>query len=276
MATSDFSPPTKKVKYNFLETIVVLVGQDKTAFTVHKDIICERSPFFRAACAARWQDSDAERDVKLIDDDPEVFTLYLQCVYRESATVDLAEAKVEVATKHNVDECPESDAVFAILAEAYILADKLGDTRSCNLIIDEYISCSDQLGCIPTTVDIMPVYENTPSGSPLRALTVDYYLFEAPLSTVVKTAATLPAAFLSEFIIADANLKNPSKGETVEDVYGKVVSEMAQCCYHKHDDDNPSITCGVNQQKSEKSPSLRERQATATVSGLAAAAVVSD
>ncbi|KAK6397789.1 hypothetical protein LTR65_005037 [Meristemomyces frigidus] len=154
MATNATSPPTKKAKY--LDTVVVLIGADKIAFTVYTDVLCKRSPFLQAAPAARWQKQGEEKNVDLQEHKPAVFDHYLQCVYKDSAAIDTdgAVAELNAGRRSHELEYPKAVAIFATLTESYILADKLGDVLSCNLIINEYARICDELDWIPDPCDI--------------------------------------------------------------------------------------------------------------------------
>lgn len=50
--------------YDYDSLITVLVGAGEERFTVHKDVICVKSKFFRAACSDRWQEGQ-EKVVRL-------------------------------------------------------------------------------------------------------------------------------------------------------------------------------------------------------------------
>lgn len=61
-------------------TAVVGQGDNKRDFIVHEELICESSEFFRKALAGNWKETQ-DRIVKLPEDDPDMFALYLQAVY---------------------------------------------------------------------------------------------------------------------------------------------------------------------------------------------------
>lgn len=63
--------------YDYNDLIKVLVGKDKTPFTVYKDTICEKSKFFDKACSTdHWREGQ-EKLVPLPDVEPGVFKTYL-------------------------------------------------------------------------------------------------------------------------------------------------------------------------------------------------------
>jgi len=60
----------------------VLVGPESSVkeFSVHEDLICPRSMFFKKAMSGTWKESE-ERKVELPEDELEVFALYLKLIY---------------------------------------------------------------------------------------------------------------------------------------------------------------------------------------------------
>ncbi|KAK3691467.1 hypothetical protein LTR37_018664 [Vermiconidia calcicola] len=149
----------KRKRFQFEESIEVLVGNNEVKFTVPQDLICERSSFFKSACSETWNAS--KQPIELTDADPQTFSEYLKCVY-QSAFSEHGESKP-----------------MRCRFRLYILADKLGDLVSANLVMDEIINCSDRISQIPDDLCIDLAMKSTPSNSPLRRLTRDYYVFEA-------------------------------------------------------------------------------------------------
>jgi hypothetical protein len=97
----------------------VLVGPEKKSFSIHKNIICNRSPFFQAACAERWQAS-TPKALELPEDDADTFDVYLHTAYTGHVDVgDLEDAWVGEET------LPEYDRRSLRLVNSYVLADKL-------------------------------------------------------------------------------------------------------------------------------------------------------
>jgi hypothetical protein len=67
--------------YDLTKTFDVLVGKEpnQQRFTVHHDLLVQRSEFFKAARALRW--TQADQPTTLEDHDPETFSTYLHCLY---------------------------------------------------------------------------------------------------------------------------------------------------------------------------------------------------
>lgn len=68
--------------------ICVRVGQQPQHkdFTVHEDLICSRSEFFKNAMNGSWRESD-ERMIPLPEDEPGTFALYLSLLYVSTRTI---------------------------------------------------------------------------------------------------------------------------------------------------------------------------------------------
>src|ERR1700712_2937492 len=65
---------------DYTDQISVIVGSNEQLFLVHKDVLCARSKFFRAACSERWMRGRGKK-VTLPDVDPSVLQSYPGWVY---------------------------------------------------------------------------------------------------------------------------------------------------------------------------------------------------
>lgn len=63
--------------YDFDDMITILVGEEEHRFTVHKDMLCAKSRFFRAACSKRWA-SGVEKVVRQPEGTAEDFQIYVE------------------------------------------------------------------------------------------------------------------------------------------------------------------------------------------------------
>lgn len=89
----------------------------------------------------------------------------MQCVYLGSVTVPTL---------------PEDyDGDFGGLFALYLLADKLDDIITANLVIDGIMRMSEELRRVPKGVAITQAYGSTAAGNSLRKLCRDYYVHEA-------------------------------------------------------------------------------------------------
>lgn len=152
--------------FGLLDPIVVHVGENKTVFQIPQNLICVRSTFFAAACSDRWN-IESPKVVPLPDDSPAVFSVYLQVLYTNQLVVE--------RTEHD-DPC---DMTWTRSVQTYVLADKLGDRISMNLIMTEMVR---QLRDRTVEVNgahlgqaVRYAYDHSSTAtSPLRRVFVDY------------------------------------------------------------------------------------------------------
>ncbi|KAK5724471.1 hypothetical protein LTR15_004516 [Elasticomyces elasticus] len=224
---ADTEPPTKRRRVDFSETLCVLVGEDKKAFTVHKDIITTRSPYFSAAASARWN-SASHKDITLAHDKPAIFSEYLQCLYLSIVETD---GKLETD-----------------IFDLYLLADKLGDLVSANVVMDCIINWYAVDDVIPTVKAIGHVFDNTAPESKLRRSMVDYWVHESNSDAFVE--AVTEAAKLGYTEVMEALLLEFGKvvaercASKIVDAFGQGVGDRAKCHYHQHDEACPPCAAG--------------------------------
>jgi len=142
----------------FTQTIEVIVGENKTSFFVHPRIIAPKSPFFDAALK-RWK--TAGEPITLSDDEPDVFDGYLKLLYVGNFTT-------------RWDEAEDHAVELRFLFKLCILADKLGDLASADLVIDRITRYL--YACVPDVEDILPAWRSTVPESRLRRLLVDAFV----------------------------------------------------------------------------------------------------
>ncbi|KAF2443933.1 hypothetical protein P171DRAFT_444196 [Karstenula rhodostoma CBS 690.94] len=144
--------------------VTILVGppEQNQTFFIHKDLIVRRAPFFRNALGSDWAESD-QNTVKLPEDDPSTFFLYIQLLY--TGTLSLKGA----------------DPEFTKLINLYILAEKLQDVETRNIVMDTLLATvfppegEGRTGYLPNLENVQLIFDGTPEGSPLREYVVDVY-----------------------------------------------------------------------------------------------------
>jgi hypothetical protein len=108
----------------------------------------------------------------LVDEDPQVFSAYLHTVYfgLESTRAQIASDGPGTTTKTVSKEKDVKQAKF--LTDLHLLADKLRDPTTANLVIDELISVIDRSEELVQEIAVK-VYTSAKSDSPLRRLVRD-------------------------------------------------------------------------------------------------------
>jgi hypothetical protein len=215
-------PPPKRQRIDFIEQLKVLVGPDKTAFYMPKNVIVARSPFFMAAADKKWESSGATKDIELKDEDPKIFANSLQCVYHQDPELDV-----------------DSSSLFLIAFKTYIMTDTFGDLRSANIIADYIIKLVKDRQHLPCGSVLFLAFEQTHLQSPLRRLIVDMWLHEGGTNSMVKWSNACPAAFFKAFMNECFNLTKSKGKEKVDIAFDTGPSKREKCHYHQHDDSCP-------------------------------------
>jgi hypothetical protein len=260
------------LRYDLTSTFDVLVGKEllQQRFTAHTNVLTERSEFFRAARSSQWL-VDPAKPVDLEDDDPQVFSAYLECVYFGVEAIGL-HVKCEGPRKPKDDteedeptdtfewshgECRkrrdeqeeqdprgktpytlECNAQILFLARIYLQANKLQDFQTANLVIDEIIRFSEVTKRNPTNEVVNLVYGSTVHGNPLRKLMRDYLMNETVSAEYLDLhSSEFHSEFLRDIAVEFLRVKDYDRKELVRDVYHYSIAKTADAdknYYHQH------------------------------------------
>jgi hypothetical protein len=165
--------------------ITILVGQEEHPFTVHKDILCAKSKFFKAACSSRWA-SGREKVVRPLHGTAAQFQMYVSWVYTSQFHVDA--------------EDPEQQ--LTELIGMFILGDVLDDYQLRNATMERLIT--SVLGCTHVfgLDQLDRVYAATVAGSPLRQFVVWWMLVNVSHDSLKADIAQYPAELVQELALA--------------------------------------------------------------------------
>jgi hypothetical protein len=202
------------------------------------------------------------------DDDPEAVSSYLSCVYfgvealradiedqapkevhvdeAQSVLADTSIWSQKEREKRGMDEQTEEtpysiacEAHFLLLAKTYLLADKLRDLTTANLVIDEYIRFSQTMRRNPDTQVVKHVYESTVHGSPLRRLMRDYTVHETSSHAYLDFHTTKwPEEFCRDILVEFLRAQdgNPIEAFKCKQALGLPQKLCAdRCHYHLHE-----------------------------------------
>ncbi|KAM0704399.1 hypothetical protein Q7P35_008633 [Cladosporium inversicolor] len=149
---------SKRLRYDYNNIIAVLVGVNELELTVHKDVICAKSKFFRAACSGRWREG-VQRIVRLPEvRQPDVFQMYVDWTYTEDLVFQ--------------DQTSDTD-VLTELIELHLLGDILDDVKLRNMTIHFLTSQVATTDGPPCFGDIDLIWEHTTPSSSLRRWALD-------------------------------------------------------------------------------------------------------
>ncbi|KAL9095494.1 MAG: hypothetical protein Q9165_002365 [Trypethelium subeluteriae] len=207
-------------KYFDSDPITVLVGLKAQKFIIHENALRSKSPFFEAALSKPWAEA-RERRVTLPEDDPEVFKLYVQWLYTDRIHCSTPPGN----NSKGWDFIHEMDLII----KAYCLGEKLQDVAFKDSLIDSFIALRSLekdmwLPHLPITKFL---WENTPKGSSMRRLVVDYYVWlHAADATQVKQSDCLE--FLQDFVAGLLQHRGNPIFERAP------FCKESTCAYHEH------------------------------------------
>ena len=225
----------------------------------------------------------------LQNEDPEVFARYLNCVYfgTDALQLDANAPEDDHDDGSDNEELPPdaflcSEAEFArihhegissrgkylkyiyqcldIFTDLYVLADRLRDVETANLVMDALICFSEKGAIISNTDTIRHVYDSTAHGSPLRKFVRDECVYNTQSWAYMDLhVASCHAEFARDVMVEFLRVKDFNSKAKVEDVYymyddkyGKQGRFAEKCRYHQHDKTHPR--CVPEPEKERKPP----------------------
>ncbi|THX02320.1 hypothetical protein D6D13_08371 [Aureobasidium pullulans] len=155
--------PSKK---HYKNTVVLSVGPSKQEFTVHKELLCFYSDFFRAAFNGSFKEATEGR-IELPDAQLDVFEIFQVWLYSRSLlnTEDLQD-------QPDYQKYPS----FSTLARLWVFGDKYQIPLLQNCAADAILQYTKDKNRFCTNV-LKTAYDHTMEGSPLRRLAIDILVF---------------------------------------------------------------------------------------------------
>ncbi|KAH7184112.1 hypothetical protein BKA60DRAFT_644336 [Fusarium oxysporum] len=202
-------------------SIEVIVGSSPSVtFSVHENLICSSSDFFKKAVKGGWKESE-DRLVRLESDDPDVFSIYLHWLYYHTLPVRIDEPGLA------------GNAEYMQLANAFILGDMLQDGNFQDTVMDAMMDktaseAADGKHWYPVGPVIRLIYENTLESSKARLFLVDMYTLHGQGHWLTEWAVQedLPRDFLLD--VAASLLEHRPQPLSYYLVLGS-------CRYHQHE-----------------------------------------
>ncbi|KAK6443671.1 hypothetical protein LTR95_000498 [Oleoguttula sp. CCFEE 5521] len=174
MGTADLSTEANETINLEGNLCSITVGRkSKTAgnvasFTVHEELLRQRSSFFEAALSKSWLEK-REGVVKLPDADPDTVRKYLHYLYRGNIVIP------------STSLAPGAKKGYTILAKLYVLGEYVQDKQFRKAVLDEVITRIVEVGpngarSYPPNDTVATIYSGTTAGSPARKLMVDCHV----------------------------------------------------------------------------------------------------
>jgi len=162
--------PLPAYDFNPNDLVILLVGPEEQKMVVHSPQITAHSEFFAAALKKEWVEGQT-RQIKLPEEEPDVMAYYIEHIYFGKLPTDIYTT---------VSPGLEKEQGYKILAQMYVLAERLLDSKCRNRILKEILrlrdlKCKTGVPWNPTCVPINIIYQGTTPGSPARRLLVDIH-----------------------------------------------------------------------------------------------------
>ncbi len=228
----------------FTSVVIVEVGPEQQAFIVHKDFLCNVSPFFAAALQGHFKEAEEDK-VRLPVEDPKVFEYFLQWLYTKDLsheeldlspylyTSNLSHKELNKSTGRSQWEnmppgrsqweIPSFPDVFPLL-RLYSIASVFQVTDLRDAIVDQLMFICKRTKYIPGPAQVQFVYEEIPQSNMLRQVILDACLFSR-CSDVLGKDSQYPDEFMRDLCFhLKARLEGCSAPWATD----------AWCNYHEH------------------------------------------
>ena len=139
-------------------TVTLYIGPDKLPALIHKNILCDASKVFEAAFESEYKEG-LEQVMHLPEDDPDLFDIFVQCIYRGSCS------------------WPASGAADDEPLQMYILAEKYQVKFLKKSIIDLYYEAVKANSEPPPLEMVAKAYAQISPNSRIRKLITDWYVW---------------------------------------------------------------------------------------------------
>ncbi|KAF2263549.1 hypothetical protein CC78DRAFT_518474 [Lojkania enalia] len=178
--------------------ITVGPPSSQKTFYIHETLCTTRSQFFHLALRGTWKES-LSKSINLPEDSPEIFALYVHLLYTNSIPIktEAPEDVTEIQTY--------VDTQYETLASLYILAEKLQDTTTKDILTDTILSLSrekqhDGTRYYPGEKVINIIYEGTVKECGARRMVRDFYAEYAGEEWFPEQVEGLPKEFLWDLV----------------------------------------------------------------------------
>lgn len=166
---------------DYSSTITVLIGEAEAPFTVHENLIYERSEFFKAAVTRGWQETQS-KTVRITHQEPALFQIYLETIYATHVSL------LAIIQNHAHEIVSEETAESLLIDEdrdttkqkvghsfimLYMLGDYLSDVKLQKMVVQNVVKALNENNITFLYESIKTLFENMPSNCSLQKLVAD-------------------------------------------------------------------------------------------------------
>ncbi|KAL8372098.1 hypothetical protein RB595_001748 [Gaeumannomyces hyphopodioides] len=191
--------PAAPYKFTWLDPhpifVIILVGPGEQPFGIQKDFLCSKSTYFRSHFERNQeQEQQIEHVVHLPKTPIEVFACAQNFIYTGKVFP-------------TIEDLPSYD----ILIGAWKLGHELGIDGLCDATLGAMNECRRVTQHIPATPLLVQVWKDTPEGSSIRKLLLEWAAeYMRSSDSRAEFARSLPQEVLSELVVAMSSMDVPS------------------------------------------------------------------
>lgn len=243
----------KKARLDFKNILEIRVGEEG-CFLVPVNRITQRSKVLRGHYLQQAGDGDEIPIVDLAKEDRFLFDIYLQVVYQNEVIMPL-----------HVDEAKDPHWVIRAMIRAYMLADRLEDMTSCNIIVDGLIEFCSRHELVFDSEDWKLIFHGEYKGPVLRKLAVDFCVLATQPDFLKTQMHRMPAEMAIDCVARFADLRHEMLLKVDRDETPYTITTLADLnlCehYHQHDDSCPP--CFASSPEAKREASFQRRSSSA-------------
>ncbi|ELQ37550.1 hypothetical protein OOU_Y34scaffold00590g64 [Pyricularia oryzae Y34] len=194
---SDGAAPKQPSQFSWMDPhpifVIILVGSEEQPFGIQKDFLCAKSSYFRDHFDRNQQEQQIEHVVNLSETPVEVFACAQNYIYTGQVCPDLG-------------TLPS----YEVLIGVWKLGNELGIDGLCDKTLEAMNECRRITQRIPATPVLVQVWRDTPEGSSIRLLFLEWAAeYMRSSESRAEFARSLPQEVLSELVIAMSSLDFP-------------------------------------------------------------------
>lgn len=205
--------------------ITILVGPNQHEFFVHASTLERSSEFFKAALKPVWL-SRSQRQVKLLEENPQLFRTYSGWLY----------TGVLSKTYFKLDN---SNPKYETVVKLYVLGEKLLDSAFQDELINLLVALCRDIGAkgtriFPSPDAVSTIYRDTPTESPIRRLVLDMFVSHGQVKWMTN------GEYRKDFTmdLCKAFMHNRTNAKDKKEALQQIDIGVP-CAYHKHTKETP-------------------------------------
>lgn len=224
---------SQKTRLDFGNVLEIHVG-DEGCFWVPQNRIRQRSGFFRDYCLRLPVGVDEVPVIDLTSEDRFIFDIYLQVVYQDQVILPL-----------HMEEAQDPHWSMTVMIRTYMLADKLKDMESSNIILDGIIEFCFHHEVVFTAEDWRLIFRGKYDGTALRRLAVDRCVLATQPEFLESQLYQMPTEMAKDCIAKFAHARHDMLEHDVDDeasdTTGASLISLDRCKnYHQHSEGSAS------------------------------------